>query len=346
MLRERAHHPAHELEHLHHELRGTVKLTARTLTHYYGEHRALDQVSFDLRGPLVVGLLGRNGAGKSTLLRHCAGLKLPSDGEVLVADAPLYANKQTSITRIGYMPETPALHDEALVSEFLIWCAMLRGVSRDDATARSQRVLEDCHLQDVATKPISALSHGYRKRVGIAQAIIHGPDIILLDEPLSGLDPAQIAQMRQVITALGERALVIVSTHVLAEIARTCQHLLVLSSGELVADLPADRLGEHTEQGALVKLELSAPSARAIKDTLDDIPFILTSSTSTLSHAANLHALDVRISDERHVEDLCRALVHAGFGLRHVTTRSPDRADHFESFFLHMTNASTPQEEE
>ena len=321
-----------------------MKLTARALTHYYGEHRALARVSFDLRGPLVVGLLGRNGAGKSTLLRHCAGLKLPSDGDVLIADRPLYANRQASLPRIGYMPETPALHDEARVSEFLIWCAMLRGVSRHDAAERSQRVIEACHLQEVATKPISALSHGYRKRVGIAQAIIHDPDIILLDEPLSGLDPAQIAQMRQVITSLGERALVIVSTHVLAEIARTCQHLLVLSAGALVADLPAAQLGEHTGAETRVRIELSAPSTRALEDALSDIPFILSSSTSTLSHAANLHALDIRIGDEQRVEDLCRELVHAGFGLRNVTTRAPDRVDDFESFFLHMTRTSKEEE--
>lgn len=297
-------------------------LTLSHLWAHYGEHVGLRDVSATLAGPGVIGLLGRNGAGKSTLLHILAGLLLPSSGSISWRGEDVSAQPSTLRELVGFLPETPALHDEMRVQDFLHWCATIRGVARAQRAERVHNALRTGQLEQVAKLRIGALSHGFRKRVGIAQAMVHDPAMILLDEPISGLDPAQIAQMRQVIRALGERALVVVSSHILEEITKTCARVLLLEQGALRAERA---IGAHTP-GAL-RMRLALVSSQA--------------STPELTGARIVRAqqagegkliLSVDLDDEAATRSLARECVAQGFDVLGLEAVNPTQE--LEAYFL------------
>jgi len=205
------------------------------LTRYYGDFAALDGASFELQEGEIVGLLGLNGAGKSTTLKILAGLLMPSRGSVHIGDHDLLADPDSVRASIGFLPEDPPLYRDMTVTSFLAHAGRIKGMSGSAVKARLPEVIRSCDLQGREHQLIGTLSHGYKKRVGIAQAIIHKPRLIILDEPISGLDPAQIVEMRQVVRGLAKGAAVIVSSHILSEISQTCDRILVLHGGKLVA---------------------------------------------------------------------------------------------------------------
>lgn len=210
-------------------------IQVRNLTRYYGEFAALQEVSFDLKVGEIVGLLGLNGAGKSTTLKMLAGLIAPSAGTVTIDGKPLHEHPETR-ARIGYLPEDPPLYVEMTVVAFLRHMGRMKGMSGSDIERRLPEVIKTCDLAGREHQVIGTLSHGYRKRVGIAQAIIHDPMLVILDEPISGLDPAQIVEMRKVIRNLGSNHAIIVSSHILSEVSATCDRILVIGRGRLVAE--------------------------------------------------------------------------------------------------------------
>jgi gliding motility-associated transport system ATP-binding protein len=195
----------------------------------------------------VLGLLGVNGAGKSTTLRMIAGVLAPSTGRVRLDGKDLAEHPELARRRIGYLPEIAPLHPELTVTEYLVFCARLHGLGRD-ARSASARAIERCGLGDVRLRLIGALSKGYRQRVGLAQALIHEPPILILDEPMSGLDPNQAVEIRDLIKDIGRLRTVILSTHNLAEVQVACNRVLIISKGRIVADdTPAglqDRAGK------------------------------------------------------------------------------------------------------
>ena len=211
------------------------------LTRYYGEFAALDNVSFRIEKSEIIGLLGLNGAGKSTALKILAGLLAPSMGQVLIEGVNIQDDPTSMAKHIGFLPERPPLYEDMTVTEFLVYIGRLKGMSTSDALGRLPEVIRMCDLKGREDQLISTLSHGYRKRVGIAQAIIHGPKLVILDEPISGLDPAQIVEMRKVIRGLGEGRVVILSSHILGEISQTCDRILVVHDGKLVAQRVGQR---------------------------------------------------------------------------------------------------------
>ena len=204
------------------------------LSRFYGDHRAVDDVSFTIASNTIVGFLGLNGAGKTTTLKVIAGLLPPSAGTVSVDGEDLASAPESFRKRIGFLPETPPLYTEQTVREFLRFVGRLRGMPAAEVEQRLPEVLERCQLGGRGDWVIGQLSHGYRKRVGIAQAIIHRPTLVILDEPISGLDPVQIVEMRKVIRGLAEECTVLVSSHILSEIEQTCDRILVLQAGKLV----------------------------------------------------------------------------------------------------------------
>jgi len=213
------------------------------LTRYYGDFPALDDVSFEVREGEIIGLLGLNGAGKSTTLQILAGILPPSRGRVTFDGQDVTDNADLLKARIGFLPEEPPLYRDMRVSDFILYCASLKGMSMSQARSRLPTVLKQVGLEARANQLISTLSHGYKKRVGIAMAVIHDPKLIILDEPISGLDPKQIIELRTVIRRLGEGRAVLLSSHILSEIGRTCDRLLFLADGKLVAQgTPADFL--------------------------------------------------------------------------------------------------------
>jgi ABC-2 type transport system ATP-binding protein len=187
----------------------------------------------------VLGLLGVNGAGKTTTLRMIAGALAPSTGSVRIAGVNLHERPELARRRIGYLPETPPLHQELTAEEFLRFCARLRGVARGAVTTAVDRVLDRCELGQVRRRPMATLSKGFRQRVGLAQAIVHEPELIVLDEPASGLDPVQALKLRELVRGLGRDHAVVLSTHVLPDVSACCDRVAILHRGELRHSGPA-----------------------------------------------------------------------------------------------------------
>jgi ABC-2 type transport system ATP-binding protein len=209
----------------------------------YGETRALRGVSFTIRRGEIVGLLGPNGAGKTTAMKILTGYLLPTSGRASVADHDVLAEPLEVQRKIGYLPENAPLYTDMLVSEYLEFMARMRGVPTGGPRARGmKRVIDECGIGDVLGRTIGHLSKGYRQRVGLAASILHEPEILILDEPTTGLDPNQIVEVRDLIRRMGESKTVILSTHILPEVEATCGRAVILIDGLVRADGSLDEL--------------------------------------------------------------------------------------------------------
>jgi ABC-2 type transport system ATP-binding protein len=209
-------------------------ISALELSRFYGDFCAVDAISFEVKRGEIVGFLGTNGAGKTTTMQMLTGNLAPTSGQIHLAgfdllDAPLAAKSQ-----LGYLPEHPPLYPELRVDEYLRFCARLHGLSAKETRHALDEVLEMCHLTVMRRRLIANLSKGYQQRVGIAQAIIHSPSVIVLDEPTVGLDPVQSHSVRELIQQLGQQRAVILSTHLLSEVQSICTHVQILQAGRLV----------------------------------------------------------------------------------------------------------------
>jgi ABC-2 type transport system ATP-binding protein len=226
------------------------------LSKSYGRVNALSGVSFKIDQGEVIGLLGPNGAGKTTLMKILTGYLEPDAGEVRVHGIDVLSDPLAAQRRIGYLPESAPLYGEMLVQEYLEMMAAMRGVAPERRRDRMIDVIRATGLTDRVVQPIATLSKGFRQRVGIAQAIIHEPDILILDEPTTGLDPAQIAEIRDLIGRLAKKSTVLLSTHILSEVEATCERVLVIMQGELRADAKLADL--RNANAALVAIEAGA----------------------------------------------------------------------------------------
>jgi len=209
-------------------------IRATNLSKYYGGKRALGPVSFEIEDGETVGFLGLNGAGKTTALRILACDLRPSAGSIEVGGVDAIADPHEVRKRIGFLPENPPLYLDMTVTDFLKFAGELRGMSKDELVKRLPQVIEIADLGEVANDPIGTLSHGFRQRVGVGQAIIHQPKFLILDEPTRGLDPVQIVEMRNLIHDLKQNHTVLISSHILTEISQTCDRLLVLGRGTIL----------------------------------------------------------------------------------------------------------------
>jgi ABC-2 type transport system ATP-binding protein len=212
------------------------------LTRRYGEFTAVNDVSFSIGKGEVVGLLGHNGAGKTTIMKMITGFLEPTQGRIEVDGLPIETQRDAIQSRMGYLPENCPLWPEMTVIDYLTYQAGLHGILPHQRQAAVARAIGRTALKDKAKAPIHTLSRGYRQRVGVAQAILHDPAIVILDEPTNGLDPTQIFHMRNLISELAENATVLVSTHILQEVQAVCQRVLILRSGRLVVDADLDTL--------------------------------------------------------------------------------------------------------
>lgn len=211
-------------------------IEVKNLSRYYGDFLALDQVSFTIPSGEVAGLLGLNGAGKTTCLRILTGFLFPSTGEVLLDGTDVFANPMESKRKIGYLPEHPPLYPELLVYDYLEFVGRLRDVKEADLKTEIERVAALTEVTDYTYAPIRTLSLGYRKRVGIAQALMGSPRFLIFDEPISGLDPRQIVEMRELLRKLAKNHTVLVSSHILTEVRHTCDRVFILHHGKLVRE--------------------------------------------------------------------------------------------------------------
>src|ERR1700687_3480229 len=210
-------------------------ITVTELTKRYARHTAVDHVSFEVQKGQIVGFLGPNGAGKTTTMRMLTCFLPPTFGAATVAGFDVLEQSLEVKKRIGYLPETPPLYPEMRTAEYLSFVGQLKGLSGAELNKRVDYVLERCAIADVKDKLLGKLSKGYRQRVGLAQAIIHNPDVLILDEPTSGLDPKQINETRELIKSLAGDHTIILSTHILPEVEQTCQQVIIIAKGKLVA---------------------------------------------------------------------------------------------------------------
>src|SRR5450755_2991700 len=217
-------------------------ITVKNLTKRYARTIAVDHISFEVQKGQIVGFLGPNGAGKTTTMRILTCFLPPTEGSANVAGFDVLEQPMEVKKRIGYLPETPPLYPEMEVSEYLTFVGKLKGMSGPSLAVRVGEVSERCAIADVRTKLISKLSKGYRQRVGLAQAIIHNPDVLILDEPTAGLDPKQIIETRELIKELAGDHTIILSTHILPEVSQTCQRVVIISKGHVVAIDTPDNL--------------------------------------------------------------------------------------------------------
>lgn len=227
------------------------------LSKYYGTHRAIERVSFKINEGEIIGLLGLNGAGKSTILKILGCFLLPSGGEARVDGMSVEADPYKVRSVIGYLPDTPPLYDEMTVEAYLRYVAALKNVASRNIDAHVNRALDMTNTREVAQVTIDALSHGYRQRVGIAQALVHQPKVLIFDEPINGLDPIQIVEMRDLILGLRGKHTVILSSHILSEITKTCDRILIVDKGRLVAEGTEDSLTRALTQAMRISCTLA-----------------------------------------------------------------------------------------
>jgi ABC-2 type transport system ATP-binding protein len=255
-------------------------ISIENLEKSYGSTRALAGISFHVPKGQVVGFLGPNGAGKSTTMKILTGFVEASAGSVKVGDIDVSLDPVEARKRIGYLPESNPLYEEMMVQEYLEYMADVRQIKKSERQSRIESAVEACGLSKVRGKDISELSKGYRQRVGLAAAILHDPDLLILDEPTTGLDPNQVIEIRELIKQLGKEKTVLMSTHILPEVQATCSRVLIINDGKVVADDTPDSLTEATEEkaeGAELSIELlprggATPTLKELREVLAGLP--------------------------------------------------------------------------
>ncbi|MGO9481236.1 MAG: ATP-binding cassette domain-containing protein [Candidatus Kryptoniota bacterium] len=245
-----------------------MKLKVNKLSRFFGTTVAVDDVSFEIDEPSVVGFLGPNGAGKTTTMRIITGFLAPSKGTVTIDNET--SDNVALRSRIGYLPESNPLYTELEVHEYLRFAGELSGLSGARTTERLDYVVGRCGIKDVLYDPIYQLSKGFKQRVGLAQAIIHDPEILILDEPSSGLDPNQVVGIRDLISELAEKKFVILSTHILSEVQALCDRVLIISKGKLVLDATSEEL-EHTGAGNISLVIKASCSVDAVEKVFENV---------------------------------------------------------------------------
>jgi ABC-2 type transport system ATP-binding protein len=269
-------------------------IEVKDLTKYYGEFCAVKGISFKINDGEITGLLGPNGAGKTTTMRMITGYFLPSAGEVTVngtniEDQPLDVKKM-----IGYLPESAPLYQDMLVYDYLAYAAEAHRIP--DAEKRIRETAEQCGLIDVMHKNIGELSKGYRQRVGLAHAMIHDPKILILDEPTSGLDPNQIIEIRELIREIGKKKTVILSTHILPEVEATCDRVIIINKGTIVADSRTSELRNVTGDKMSVKITLAGVAFEDVQSALKSVKGV--TGVSKTDHKENQTTVLASVSED------------------------------------------------
>lgn len=236
-------------------------ISVQNIKKEFGSIKAVDNISFEIKPGEVVGFLGPNGAGKSTTMRIMAGYLSPDSGAVQIGEFDIEKNPVEAKRRVGYLPESAALYFEMTAIDFLLFMGRMHGLDRSDIIDRLKLVAEQCQIKDVLSRKIGDLSKGYRQRVGLAQALLHNPEILILDEPTVGLDPNQIGEIRELIKEIGKSKTILLSTHILSEVTATCQRVLIINKGKIVAQGTPQNLMEQAKSSVTYRVSLRAALA-------------------------------------------------------------------------------------
>ena len=311
-------------------MRNEILLRVENLSRFYGTHQAVKNITFSVRQGEVLGFLGPNGAGKTTTMQMLTGNLAPSQGRITIAGHDLLEDPRAAKAAIGYLPELPPLYRDLSVDEYLDYCAALHRLARPKRRAAREAAKQKCGLLEVGRRLIGNLSKGYQQRVGIAQAIIHLPPVIILDEPTAGLDPIQIREIRHVIRELGKEHSVILSTHILPEVQSVCNHVQIIHKGELVLDDSIEGLSARLQASVLAVTFRQTPDRALL---------------AKLAGVKKIEALDdgsLRVYHEPSndpTEALVKLAVDKNWGIVQIT---PQRAT-LEDIFVELTTDDSAQ---
>lgn len=312
-------------------------IEVQNLTKRYGPFTAVNDVSFKVERGEILGFLGPNGAGKTTTMRVLTGYMPPTEGKAFVAGYDVIEQPIEAKRRTGYLPETPPLYPDMTVQDYLTFCARIRGVPRSERPTRVRKAMERTRVADMAGRRCGKLSKGYKQRVGLAQALLHNPDVLILDEPTAGLDPAQIIDTRKIIKELGGEHTVILSTHILPEVSQTCNRVVIISKGRVVAvDTPANLTARlQGSETMFVQVDALGADAAPVLSSIAGVTRVVTA-----SEAGTIRGYEVESERGHDVRrELAASVVTRGWGLLELR---PTRMS-LEEIFLHLTTEDTAQ---
>ena len=305
----------------------------------YGSKTIIHDISFHVKKGEIVGFLGPNGAGKTTTMRMISGFTSTTSGTVKVAGYDMATQNHMASQKLGYLPEHPPLYDVLDVRSYLRFVATAKGISNSQFTAHLDRVVDACKLASVVDKEIYKLSKGYRQRVGLAQALLGDPDVLLLDEPTASLDPGQIHETREVIRLFGNERAVLLSTHILSEVTLLCSRVAIINQGRMLAVDTPDRLQQAAEESNVVWVEAAGDEA-AIKQALQAVDGVVSVNSSTVPNA-KLLSFDCMVSEDEGIQQrIARAVTSAG-ELQRLERRKPT----LENVFLRYVAQSSKNPE-
>lgn len=313
-------------------------IEVQNLTKRYGPITAVNNISFRVERGEILGFLGPNGAGKTTTMRVITGYMPPTEGRVIVAgfdvlDQPIDAKKRT-----GYLPETPPLYPDMTVRDYLLFVAAIKNIPRVNRKAKVDQTLERVQVADMADRYCWKLSKGYRQRVGIAQALIHDPDVLILDEPTAGLDPKQIIETRQLIKDLAGDHTIVLSTHILPEVSQTCQRVVIINQGQVVAIDTPDNLTAQAGNSEVVYLKIDTLGTN-VTPTLTAVPGVTNISTTETN--GTIISLEVETQQGENIrQQLAAAVVNQGAGLLELRPMQMS----LEEVFLSLITEEVPEE--
>ncbi len=308
-----------------------VMIEADHLTKYYGDFPAISDVSFTAYKGEILGFLGPNAAGKTTTMRILTGFMPPTSGTARIAGHDVVAESLEARKLIGYLPETTPLYTDMTVKSYLAFMGSIRGMNDKAIKRRVNDVVQICHLEEYYTSLVGKLSKGFRQRVGIAQAIIHEPEVLVLDEPTIGIDPIQVVETRQLIKDLGGEHTVILSTHILPEVSLICQRVIIIHEGEVVAVDTPTHLAERLEATERIYMEVRGPANQATR-ALRSVPGVQDVTFTDIGDGKTAYTIVSRRGDDMRAQ-LARAVVEPGWELLRLEAVSLS----LEEIFLRLT---------
>ncbi len=301
----------------------------KNLSKKFGNTVILDDLNLEVKKGEILGFLGPNGAGKSTTMKIITSFWTPTKGTVKIDGVDVLENSILTRAKIGYLPETVPLYDDMRVYEYLRFIAEMRGIPRDEIKGRIKEVVADCGLSAVIRKPIEELSKGYRQRVGLAQAIVHKPDILILDEPTTGLDPNQISEIRELIKKIGKEKTVIFSTHILSEVSATCDRVVIINKGKIVIEGTPAELARKAGGKEKTYVKIKGPKAEILQffNNMEKVENVVEKD----KESDDVFGYIIEAKDDADIrEDLSKAVMNHGWSILEFSKNTVSLEDVFK----------------